>query len=127
MRLKLDENMPTLLATTLRNAGHDVHTAADENLLGKSDDEVWVTTRREGRLLVTLDRDFGQLAAGGGEHAGAIVLRPRDAEQTAIVSLAGRAVQLAAEIDMKNRVAIVEDERVRIRPPLAIIPPQEPT
>jgi hypothetical protein len=74
-----------------------------------------------------LDRDFGRLAAGGGDHAGAIVLRPRDAEQTAIVSLASRAIQLAAEIDMKNRVAIVEDERVRIRPPIAIIPPQEST
>ena len=127
MRLKLDENMPMLLATTLRSAGHDVHTAADEHLLGKSDDEVWAVTRREGRLLVTLDRDFGRLAAQGGNHAGAIVLRPRDAEQTAIVSLARRALQLAAEIDIANRVAIVEDERIRIRPPLAIIPPQEST
>jgi predicted nuclease of predicted toxin-antitoxin system len=127
MRLKLDENMPTLLATTLRSTGHDVHTAADENLLGKSDDDVWAASRREERLLVTMDRDFGRLAAEGGDHAGAIVLRPRDAEQTAIVSLAQRAVQLATEIDMSNRVAIVEDERVRIRPPLAIIPPQEPT
>jgi hypothetical protein len=73
MRLKLAENMPTLLATSLRGAGHDVHT------------------------------------------------------QTVIVSLAERALQLAREIDMTNRVAIVEDERVRIRPPLAIIPSQEPT
>ena len=55
------------------------------------------------------------------------MLPPRDAEQTAIVSLAMRALQLAAEIDMKNRVAIVDDERVRIRPPLAIIPSQEST
>ena len=87
MRLKLDENMPMLLATTLRSSGHDVHTAADENLLGKSDDKVWAVTR----------------------------------------SLARRALQLAAEIDMANRIALVEDERVRIRPPLAIIPPQEST
>jgi len=127
MRLKLDENMPMLLATTLRSAGHDVHAAADESLLGRPDDEVWAATRREGRLLVALDRDFGRLASQGGDHVGAIVLPPRDAEQTAIVSLAMRALQLAAEIDMKNRVAIVDDERVRIRPPLAIIPSQEST
>jgi len=90
MRLKLDENMPRPLAETLRGAGHDVHTVADEHLLGKPD-----------------------------------VLRPRDANQAMIMTLALRALALATDIDMKNRVAIFEDERIRIRPPLALITPQE--
>ncbi|HSH99772.1 MAG TPA: DUF5615 family PIN-like protein [Reyranella sp.] len=126
MRVKLDENMPMALVTTLRRAGHDVHTVADEGLLGKPDAEIWKAAVEERRLLVTLDRDFGRLAIGTPAHAGAIVLRPREANQTVLAGLAERAVALAAELDMNNRVAIVEDERIRIRPPLVAIPPQEP-
>lgn len=125
MRLKLDENMPSVLAETLRGVGHEIHTAADEGLLGESDDIVWNAVVREERLLLTLDRDFGRLATGSSGHSGAIVLRPRDANQATIVTLALRALALAADVDMKNRVAIFEDERVRIRPPLALITPQE--
>ena len=125
MRLKLDENMPGLLTETLRSSGHDVHTAADEGLLGEPDEIVWNAVVREERLLLTLDRDFGRLATGSGGHSGAIVLRPRDANQAAIVTLALRALALAADVDMKNRVAIFEDERIRIRPPLTLITPQE--
>ena len=94
MRLKLDENMPMTLATILRSAGHDVHTVADENLLGKPDDEVWNAAVEGRRLLVTLDRDFGRLARSTNDHAGAIVLRPREASQTTIAALAKNAVLL---------------------------------
>src|SRR6266498_807067 len=118
MRLKLDENMPLLLAQTLRSSGHDVHTAADEGLLGSSDDIIWSTVVREDRLLLTLDRDFGRLAIASVSHSGAVVLRPRDANQEMIMALALRAVTLATDIDMKNRVAIFDDERIRVRPPL---------
>jgi predicted nuclease of predicted toxin-antitoxin system len=110
---------------TLRGAGHDVHTVADEHLLGKPDDIIWSAVVREERLLLTLDRDFGRLATESRGHPGAIVLRPRDANQAMIMTLALRALALATDIDMKNRVAIFDDERIRIRPPLALITPQE--
>jgi predicted nuclease of predicted toxin-antitoxin system len=125
MRLKLDENMPRPLVETLRGAGHDVHTVADEHLLGKPDDIIWSAVVREERLPLTLDRDFGRLATESRGHPGAIVLRPRDANQAMIMTLALRALALATDIDMKNRVAIFDDERIRIRPPLALITPQE--
>jgi predicted nuclease of predicted toxin-antitoxin system len=125
MRLKLDENMPRPLVETLRGAGHDVHTVADEHLLGEPDDIIWSAVVREERLLLTLDRDFGRLATESRGHPGAIVLRPRDANQAMIMTLALRALALATDIDMKNRVAIFDDERIRIRPPLALITPQE--
>ena len=125
MRLKLDENMPRPLAETFRSAGHDVHTAADEDLLGKRDDVVWSAAVQEQRLLLTLDRNFGRLATGSSEHHGAVVLRPRDANQKTIVALAIRAVALATDIDMKGRVAIFDDDRIRLRPPLAVVYSQD--
>jgi hypothetical protein len=35
--------------------------------------------------------------------------------------------RLMDDVNMTNRVAIVEDERIRIRPPLAVITSQDPT
>ena len=87
MRLKLDENMPRPLAESLRRASHDVHTASDEDLLGKPDRLVWNAVTRESRLLLTLDRDFGRLAIESNDHSGAIVLRPRDASMAVIERL----------------------------------------
>ncbi len=40
MRLKLDENLSRHLKAELAELGHDVQTAAEEGLLGKSDREV---------------------------------------------------------------------------------------
>jgi predicted nuclease of predicted toxin-antitoxin system len=127
MRLRFDENMPRPLGETLRSAGHDIHTAADEDLLGEPDSVVWAAAVRERRLLLTLDRDFGRLATVSKDRSGAIVLRPRDANRATIVAMGFRAVALAAEIDMNNRIAILEDERIRIRPPLSLVTPQEPS
>jgi hypothetical protein len=79
MRLKLDESMPRPSAEMLRSACHDVHTAADEGLLGNK----------------------------------------------TIVAPAIRAVALATDIDMKGRVAIFDDERIRLRPPLVVVHSQE--
>jgi predicted nuclease of predicted toxin-antitoxin system len=104
MRLKLNENMPRPLAESLLRAGHDVHTASDEGLLGKSDRVVWSAVVHERRLLLTLDRDFGQLAIQSGDHAGAIVLRPRDANKMAIEALAFRALASATDIDMTTEL-----------------------
>jgi predicted nuclease of predicted toxin-antitoxin system len=125
MRLKLDENMPRPLAESLRRASHDVHTASDEDLLGKPDRLVWNAVTRESRLLLTLDRDFGRLAIESNDHSEAIVLRPRDASMAVIEALAFRALALATDIDMTNRIMIFEDERVRVRPPLALVPSQD--
>ncbi|MGH8429581.1 MAG: hypothetical protein ACREUF_04170 [Solimonas sp.] len=63
-------------------------------------------------------------AIGSNSHSGAVVLRPRDANQKTIVTLAHRVLALVADIDMKNRIAIFDDERIRIRPPLAIVTSQ---
>jgi hypothetical protein len=40
MKVKLDENLSCHLKSPLGESGHDVTTAADENLLGKADTEV---------------------------------------------------------------------------------------
>lgn len=58
MRLKLDENLPTILVEELGALGHDVDTAPSEGLAGHADTEVWSGAQAAGRMLLTQDLDF---------------------------------------------------------------------
>ena len=58
MKLKLDENIPQSAAARLVALGYDVDTVLDEQLGGRSDEDVWAAAQAEGRFLVTHDLDF---------------------------------------------------------------------
>jgi predicted nuclease of predicted toxin-antitoxin system len=76
MKIKLDENLPLGLATVLKHLGHNVHTTAEEGLLGKPDADVWMVTQREERFLITQDLDFSDLRRFAPEaHYGILLVR----------------------------------------------------
>jgi predicted nuclease of predicted toxin-antitoxin system len=78
MKIKLDENLPLRLATLLNRLGHDVHTLHDELLLGRPDQEMWETTQKESRFLITQDLDFSDLRQfAPGSHHGILLVRLR--------------------------------------------------
>ena len=61
MRLLANENIPSVAVTALVAEGHDVawvRTAAP----GIADSEVLAWAARESRILLTFDKDFGELA-----------------------------------------------------------------
>jgi predicted nuclease of predicted toxin-antitoxin system len=82
VKLKLDENIAESAAPRLATLGFDVDTARAEGLCGKSDEEVWTASQREGRLLVTHDLDFADARkfAPGTRH-GLLLVRLPDSEQ----------------------------------------------
>jgi predicted nuclease of predicted toxin-antitoxin system len=55
-----DENVHAQIVRWLRGRGHDVLFAA-EDLRGTPDDELLRLARRDGRILITDDKDFGEL------------------------------------------------------------------
>jgi len=60
MRLLADQNIPQLLVNRLRDRGHDVLWILAHSP-GASDEQVLATANAEKRVLLTLDRDFGEL------------------------------------------------------------------
>jgi predicted nuclease of predicted toxin-antitoxin system len=75
MKLKLDENLSRSVAELCRAAGHDVMTVRDQNLDGAPDETVFEASAREQRVLVTLDRDLGQvLRFPPDERAGIVIM-----------------------------------------------------
>jgi predicted nuclease of predicted toxin-antitoxin system len=73
-----NENVPGEAVNAARDAGHDVAWIA-ESSPGTDDYAVLATALADGRVLVTFDKDFGELAFRQGKTAacGIILLRPR--------------------------------------------------
>lgn len=79
MRILADENIDRPIVAWLRAQGHDVvetATAAPE----ASDADLIAMSRREGRVLMTFDRDIGRLVqSDAAPHPGVVYLRLRGA------------------------------------------------
>jgi predicted nuclease of predicted toxin-antitoxin system len=114
MRLLANENIPRRVVAQLRTLGHDV-LAAKESMRGDDDRAVLARATAENRLLLTQDKDFGELAfrAGLSAQCGVILFRlagtPNDDCQRMLDVLDSRA-------DWSGQFAVVTDDRVRVRP-----------
>lgn len=79
MKFLLDENISRTVSRGLRDAGYDVVHVLDAGYAGKPDEDIIRFARRAGRVIVTHDRDFGNvLRFPVATHAGVILLRLRN-------------------------------------------------
>jgi hypothetical protein len=115
MRILANENVPGDAVIALRNAGHDVSWARTD-APGSGDTMVLECAVREARVLLTFDKDFGELAwrARLPASCGIILLRIP-------MPPAGRAAKAIADIvssrsDWPGNFAVVEPGRIRVRP-----------
>ena len=113
MKLLLDSCVWGKARSELESSGHDVIWAGDwEHDPG--DSEIMAQAYREGRILVTLDKDFGELAIVKRlNHAGIIRLVNLSAKQQARACL--RTLDLYGDELLSGAIATVEMDRVRIR------------
>lgn len=114
MRLLANENFPGPAVAALRQAGHDVFWARTD-CPGAKDTEILGRAVADQRLILTFDKDFGELAFRSRLPApcGIILFR---ISLTSPDDVARRAVkELAARNDWTGTFAIVEEGRVRVR------------
>lgn len=71
---KLDENLGTLGKALLEATGHDVMTVAQQSISGASDEHIYRIVCEERRVLVTLDRDFGEVLRFPPESSAGIIV-----------------------------------------------------
>jgi predicted nuclease of predicted toxin-antitoxin system len=111
MRFLADENVSHHVVERLRAAGFDV--VANP---GASDSDVLATARRDGRILITEDRDFGELVVRQRLEVQGIVLLELDrlsnaAEADRVVSV------VSTNVDkLSGNLLVIEPGRARIRP-----------
>jgi len=115
MKLLLDHDVYAATARALRAAGHDVVTAGDIGLARASDTELLLRARRDGRVLVTRDRDYGSLVFAGGLSAGVIYLRLTPATLDSVHDELQRVLSLSSLDDLLHAFVVVEPGRHRFR------------
>ena len=115
--MKLDENVPDSVGTILRDAGHDVVLARDEQLAGAPDDRLLAAASGEGRTLVSFDRGFANVIQHP-PHATAGIVVIRLAEQTLrrVRQVALTLSRLLTTERVEGRLWVVSETRVRIWP-----------
>ena len=115
MRFLADENIPGDAVAEIQAAGHDivwVRTVAH----GSKDEDVLAWAEREERIILTFDKDFGELAwrAGLPVSSGIVLIRlpmPRAAEAGTIL-----AARIHERTDWAGHLTVIEPGRVRMRP-----------
>lgn len=114
MRALADENFPRPALESLRQAGWDVASVA-ETRPGSPDVEVARECAREGRVLLTFDKDFGEMVFRKGLPAGSGIVLFRDAPESP-EDAAALALRLAAvQPDLRDTFCVVRRDRIRVR------------
>jgi len=116
MRFIVDESSGRAVAESLRALGHDV-LAVPEVMLSAHDHDILSRAASEGRILITNDKDFGELVfRNGGEHCGVVLLRLHDESASNRVRVAKAIVEQYGE-RLVGRFVVGTDAAVRFYRP----------
>jgi predicted nuclease of predicted toxin-antitoxin system len=114
VRFLIDENISPIIGEALRSAGHDV-TAATIVCPGRSDRAVVAIARAEARVVISEDKDFGELAFRDGLFPIGLVrlmlpgMTPPEKAARLLEVLAGDAARVVGTL------MVIEAQRVRVR------------
>jgi hypothetical protein len=115
MRFLADENFPGAGVAALRRRGHDVLSIGEVSR-GANDAAVLDLATREGRIILSFDKDFGELARKSRlpDACGVILFRmPLSAPAAAAGERVAKLV--AARDDWAGHFSVIEPGRVRMR------------
>ncbi len=115
MLLLANENFPRVAVDALRAEGHNVLWIRTD-YPGATDEQVLHAAQADKRILLTLDKDFGELAFRSGLPAdcGVILFRLTLSSPEYIGKIAVAALSITTE--WSGHFAVVEESRVRLVP-----------
>jgi predicted nuclease of predicted toxin-antitoxin system len=117
VRIKVDENIGFSGVKLLRERGHDVMTVRQQELGGAQDNEIFDACVDEGRVLITMDRDFGHVLRFPPERTAGIVILElgAPASRRVLNERLEDFLAIATERSVSGELRVVEPGRVRVR------------
>jgi predicted nuclease of predicted toxin-antitoxin system len=116
MTFLADENFPRPALLVLREAGNDVRSVA-EDCPGSSDEEVADICARDARVLLTFDKDFGELVFRRGLRAGLAIVLFRMVPESPLEVLGMLRSLVETRVLEAGVFCVITRDRVRIRRP----------
>lgn len=115
MQFLANENFPLDAVEAIRQAGHDVAWVRTD-APGSKDPEVLRRAVSERRVLLTFDKDFGNLAFQFGlpANCGIVLFRLQASSSAVLATLVVTALQ--SRTDWAGQFSVVEAGRIRMRP-----------
>lgn len=121
MRFFVDANLPRSTIDCVTKRGHHVQFARDVGFATAPDSQIAQHVRQSGQALLTRDVDFSDIRQYPPEQYGGIVVMRLPDHYTAaeIVAVLDRFLAEPQFLDnLPGRLAVMDENRVRFRPPL---------
>jgi predicted nuclease of predicted toxin-antitoxin system len=117
MRFLLDESADLPLADHLSQLGHDVTSIARDYTRSIEDEDVLSIANREQRILITNDKDFGELVYRLRlAHSGVILFRLRDESMAVKISRLNDVLgRYSGQLATYSAYVVVTNRRIRVR------------
>ena len=116
MKFFLDENISPRHAVRLRSLGYGAVAAFELGLSGASDTEIRSAAINDGRILVTLDGDFGNILRYPADTTpGVVWLRLHPPTEEAIIEALDRLIKRLRLEGLEGKLAVVDEDKIRIR------------
>ena len=115
MRFIVDESTGVAVVKSLRRSGHDVLAVAE--IMRQADDpDILTLALNEERVLITNDKDFGELVYRSRQtHHGVLLLRLRDESSINRVRVVESVLERYGN-RLPNHFVVATESRVRVRP-----------
>ena len=115
MKILADENIPLKAVQGLRDSGHDVLWIR-ESSPGIADPEIIHVAVDEQRIIVTFDKDFGELAVTGDTQNPPAIILLRISKPSPTVAAAAVDRVLNSRDDWLGHLTVIDDTHIRMRP-----------
>jgi predicted nuclease of predicted toxin-antitoxin system len=114
MNFLADESLDFPIITYLRNEGLNLKSVAEENP-SIDDEQVLDWANTENRILITLDKDFGELVFRLRKvHAGVILLRLDEVDIKTKIKLLLQVIEKDGN-SLKHSFTVIQENLIRIR------------
>ena len=115
MLILANENIPKSVVDLLASNGHDVNWIRSE-CPGISDAQVLTMAIDSNRLLITFDKDYGELVfrSGWKPQCGIVIFRMKIKSPSLVAEKI--ATVLESRTDWQGMLSVVEEDRIRMNP-----------
>jgi len=115
LKFLADENVAPRVVDALRKEKFDVLSVFEEKLSGTSDEKILKMTQKEKRVVLTHDKDFGNLIRQPYQpHCGVILLRFRNQSPKNVILHLIPFLKKIKRVKIENRLVVFQEGKIRI-------------